>query len=71
MAHGHPIGALYSYHSFNHHITGSAKCPPKKQTSSHWTVETLSMECNYNKIDFSFCAKVDGFADPVINTPFG
>ena len=41
---GHPIGALYRCHSFNHDITGLAKCPPEKQTSSHQTVETLCMD---------------------------
>ena len=40
----HPIGALYRRHSVNRDITGSAKCPPEKQTSSHLAVETLCMD---------------------------
>ena len=27
-----------------HDITGLAKCPPEKQTRSHWTVETLCID---------------------------
>ena len=57
-----PIDALYMCHSLNRDITGSAKCPPEKQTRSHWTVETLHRQflsvamllCN--KSDFSFGA---------------
>ena len=41
--HGHPIGALHRCHAFNCDITGLAKFPPEKQTSSHWTVEALCM----------------------------
>ena len=44
LGHGHPIGALYRCHSLNGDITESAKCHPEKQTSSHWTVETLCMD---------------------------
>ena len=32
-AHGSPTGALQRHHSLNRDITGSAKCPPEKQTS--------------------------------------
>ena len=39
-----PIGDLYRHHSLNRAITGLAKCPPKKQTHSHWTVETLCID---------------------------
>ena len=34
--HGQPIGTLYRCHSLSHDITWSAKCPPEKQTRSHW-----------------------------------
>ena len=46
-------------------ITGLAQCPPEKQISSHWPVETLCMSVAMillsNKIDFSFCADMEGF----------
>ena len=42
--HGHPIGALYRDHSLSRDITGSAKCPPEKQTCLHWAVVTLCID---------------------------
>ena len=39
--HGHP--SIYRWHSFNRDIAGSVKCHPEKQTSSQWTVETLTV----------------------------
>ena len=49
--HNHPIGALYRRHSLNRDITGSAKCPPEKQTRSHLVVETLCIvECDYDLV---------------------
>ena len=67
--HGHPIGALYRHHSLNRDITGSAKCPPEKQTHSHWAVETLHVHRYFlsvpiilcNKMDFSFGANMPDF----------
>ena len=44
LGHGHAIGALHRCHSLNRDITGSAKCPPGKQTHSHWAVETLCID---------------------------
>ena len=43
---GLPTGTIQSRHydTLNHDITGSAKCPPEKQTSIHWTVEPLCMD---------------------------
>ena len=43
IPHYSPIGAPYKHHFINHDI-GSAKCPPEKQTHSHWTVETLCID---------------------------
>ena len=42
--HSHPIGVLCGRHSLNCDITGLAKCPPEKQTQSHWAVEALCMD---------------------------
>ena len=33
-------------------ITGLAKCPPEKQTSPHWSVETLYIECSRKMVSF-------------------
>ena len=39
-----PIASLHRCYSLNRDITGLAKCPPEKQTCSHWTVETLCID---------------------------
>ena len=52
-----PPNWCYKHHSFNCDITGLAKYPPEKQTSSQCTVETLFLSVAIilcNKIDFSF-----------------
>ena len=36
--HSHTVGASYRSHTLNRGITGPTKCPPEKQTHSHWAV---------------------------------
>ena len=40
----HPIDAFYRCYYHIRGFAGSEKCLPEKQTTSHWTVETLCMD---------------------------
>ena len=58
------IGAFHERHYQVRDFTGSAKCPPERQTSSHWPIDTLCMSVAIilcNKMDIIFCMKVEGF----------
>ena len=46
----HPIGALHGHHFHICGLTGLAKFPPQKQTSSYWPVEILCMDNTRGKI---------------------
>ena len=40
----HTTPRWHHYHIRDFMIAGLAKCPPEKQTSAHWPIETLCMD---------------------------